>query len=146
MSGVPPEIHVGVLLEESTEMPGGGSSGHAEAWGYRGDHTLDRGNRVVQVGQDVLRAAGLAVGREVATVVAGVVAGIERPASTDGDEDSGALRHNSALGTGSFTIDNLELTFGVKATLGLGQVVTALLTASSEATVEVKLTLGHRKV
>jgi hypothetical protein len=146
MSDVPPEIHVGVLLEESTGMSGGGSSGHAEAWGYRGDHTPDRGNRVVEVGQNVLRAAGQAVGREVATVVAGVVAGIERPATPDGEEANGWLKQNSALSTGSFAIDNLELTFGVKATLGVGQVVTALLTASGEATVEVKLTLSQRKV
>ena len=143
----PLEMHVGVLLEESSAVPAGvGSAGHAEAWGHRGVHIAGDGNQVAQLGQDILHAAAQAVGREVAVVVAGVVAGIEHPSSRDNGADNAVASGDLALNTGSFTIDNLELTFGVKATLGVGPVVTALLTASGEATVEVKLTLSQRNV
>jgi hypothetical protein len=138
-------MHVGVLLEESNAVPDGAdSAGHAEAWGHRGRHIAGDGQQVAQLGQDILQAAAQAVGREVAVVVAGVVAGIERPSSRDSGANNAVASGDLALNTGSFTIDNLELTFGVKATLGVGPVVTALLTASGEATVEVKLTLSQR--
>jgi hypothetical protein len=128
-----PEFQVGVLLDESTALPReGGPAGHTEARGYRGDHAAGRDSRVTKLGQDVLQAAARAVGSEVAMVLAGVVAGIESPGS------------GAAFSTGSFTIDSLELTFGVKATLGAGQAVAALLTAAGEATVDVKLTLTSK--
>ena len=140
-------MHVGVLLEESSAIrDDAGSAGHAEAWGHRGRHIAGDGHQVAQLGQDILQAAAQAVGREVAVVVAGVVAGIERPLSRDSGADKALASGDLLFSTGSFTIDNLELTFGVKTTLGVGPVVTALLTASGEATVEVKLTLSQRNV
>ena len=102
-----PEIHVGVLLESTALPREGGPARHTEAGGYRGDHAAGRDSRVTKLGRDVLQAAARAVGSEVAVVLAGVVAGIESP--------GGAV-----FSTGSFAIDSLELTFGVKATLGAG--------------------------
>ncbi|MEV0128594.1 hypothetical protein AB0H83_09005 [Dactylosporangium sp. NPDC050688] len=149
-----PEIRVGVLLappdgvlmpsgpagpivwepEETDETDELDETGHAQAWGRRGRHAAPR-RSVAVLGQDVLRAAAEAVGREVAVVVSGVVNGLEHPAAPGG-----------AAGppTGSFDIDALDLKFGVKATVGAGKAVEALLSASSEATVEVTLTLRRR--
>src|SRR5215475_10975272 len=107
-------------------------TGHAPAWGRRGRHVAAAGSRVAQLGQDVLRAAAEAVGREIALVVGGVISGIEQP--RDGASSGGVQ-------TGSFAIDDVELKFGVKATLGAGKAVEAFFTASGEATVEVTLTL-----
>ena len=76
-------------------------------------------------------------------VVAGVIAGIERPPEAGGVASAAGNGGNSPINTGSFAIEELELTFGVKAALGAGQAVAAFLTASGEATVEVKLTLKH---
>jgi hypothetical protein len=131
------EIVVGVLLEPATDQDVLADdeldeTGHAPAWGERGRHAATKERRVARLGQEVLVAAAHAVGREVALVVDGIVAGIERPAPNGS---------TGGLHTSSFAIDNLELTFGVKATLGAGKAVEALLTATGEATVEVKLTL-----
>jgi hypothetical protein len=133
------EITVGVLLEESDALDraNGGSdrideAGHVPAAGRRGQHRIIDGSRVAEIGEDILRAAAEAVGREVALVVAGVVSGIERQPTA------------GRPGTGSFDIGDMELKFGVKATLGSGQVISALLTASGEATVEVTLKLQQR--
>lgn len=140
-----PEIRVGVLLapSEGVLTPAGpvvddldetdelDETGHAEAWGRRGRHAAPR-RSVAVLGQDVLRAAAEAVGREVAVVVSGVVDGLEHPGGAAGPA------------TGSFDIDALDLKFGVKATIGAGKAVEALLSASGEATVEVTLTLRRR--
>ncbi|GAA3208576.1 hypothetical protein [Dactylosporangium siamense] len=133
-----PEIQVGVLLTPSPAAAGDveryngelDDSGHAQAWGERGRHAAPR-RTVAVLGQDVLRAAAEAVGREVAVVVSGVVNGLEHPGSAGSQ-------------TGSFDIDGVDLKFGVKATIGAGKAVEALLSASSEATVEVTLTLRRR--
>jgi hypothetical protein len=132
-----PEIHVGVLLEESAGPPqGGGPAGHTEARGYRGDHVGGHDSRVTKLGQDILQATARAVGAEVAAVLAGVVAGIESSVPM-------APRANG--GTGALVIESLELNFGIKATLGVGPAVTALLTAAGEATVDVKVTLSNTR-
>jgi hypothetical protein len=125
----PTEIHVGVLLTE--DMPAGSSEeglddGHVPAAGYRGRHLVGAGQRVCELGHEVLQATAEAVGHEVALVVGGVLAGIERRPLVSSD---------------SFAIGDLELKFGVKATLGAGKAVQALLTATSEATVEVTVKL-----
>jgi hypothetical protein len=111
-------------------------TGHAPAAGQRGQHRRSRGDRMTALGEDVLKAAAEAVGNEVALVVAGVVGGI--------DKRTAARPGRSVLDTGSFDIGDLELKFGVKAVLGSGKAVEALLTASGEATVEVTLTLRRR--
>jgi hypothetical protein len=128
-----PEVTVGVFLPTSDRLPAGDEldlddTGHVPASGWRGRPAAIPGNPVAVLGRDVLRAAAEAIGREVALVVGGVVAGIESP----------------GLPAGSFVVDNLELTFGVKATLGAGKAIEAFLSASSEATVEVKLALKPR--
>ncbi|GAA1499866.1 hypothetical protein GCM10009827_003930 [Dactylosporangium maewongense] len=131
----PSDIRVGVLLGGSGArddlVPGFDpddpeGSGYAEAWGTRGRHAAPREHRIAAIGQDILRAAAEAVGREVALVVGGVVTGLEQ---------------RDQLRTGSFAVSDLQLKFGVKATLGAGKAVEAFLTASNEATVEVTLTL-----
>jgi hypothetical protein len=137
------EITVGVLLAESGNLdpdpwgdpdpwdgPGDDldETGHAPA---SGRPRLSIGSRVVEIGEDVLRAAAEAVGREVALVVAGVVGGMGKQPTI-------------GAGTGAFDISDMEPKFGVTATLGAGQVVSALLTASGEATVEVTLKLERR--
>jgi hypothetical protein len=134
----PLDIRVGVLLTESAPVDSDADqdldgTGHEQAWGNRGRHVAARDGRVALLGREVLRAAAEAVGREVAFVVSGVVAGIEHP--------DPLASGRSRVQTGSFAIDNLEMTFGVKATLGAGKAVEAFLTASGEATVQVKLTL-----
>lgn len=133
------EITVGVLLEESGASDiGDGMSdsfdrtGHAPAAGHRGQHRSTDSSRIAEMGEDVLRAAAEAVGREVALVVAGVVGGMEKHPAT------------GITGTATYGIQDMELKFGVKATLGAGQVISALLTASGEATVEVTLKLQRR--
>ena len=137
MTADPVEIRLGVFLEEvaPVEEPADrdlDETGHAPAAGYRGEHRNTVGRRVALAGEDVLRAAAEAVGREVASVVAGVVRGIEQrgPAATGG----------------SFDVGDVELKFGVKATLGAGKAIEALLTATGEATVEVTLQLRQRSV
>ncbi len=135
-----PEIRLGILLPESVgdeDETNYSPEGHEEAWGTRGRRVAG-GERRAKLGQDILHAAACAVGREVAVVMAGVVAGIESPSSADGE--------NGVVGTGSFAIESLELTFCVKAALGTGPAVEAFLTASGEATVEVKLTLSPRSM
>ena len=132
------EIRVGVLLEEMAPTSDGGDeldeTGHAPASGYRGEHRATLGRRVVVVGDEVLRAAATAVGHEVATVLTGVVAGIEQRAGGSG----------VPARAGSFDVGDMELKFGVKAVLGAGKAVEALLTASGEATVEVTVKLRQR--
>jgi hypothetical protein len=132
------EIRVGVLLEEVTSVSAVGDeldeTGHAPAAGYRGEHRVGSGQRVAVMGDEMLRAAATAVGREVATVLTGVVAGIEQRAGAAG----GAVR------AGSFDVGDVELKFGVKAVLGAGKAVEALLSASGEATVEVTVKLRQR--
>jgi hypothetical protein len=129
------EIRVGVLLDEAVAAGAGGDgldeTGHAPASGYRGEHRAGIGRRVAVLGDDVLRAAATAVGQEVATVLSGVAAGIER-------------RSPSGAQVGSFDIGDVTLKFGVKAVLGVGRAVEALLSASSEATVEVVVSLRPR--
>ncbi|WP_189329829.1 hypothetical protein [Actinoplanes ianthinogenes] len=131
-----PEIRIGVFLAESgspeheVDIETDFDEGHVPAFGYKGRHSIDVSTRVVQLGNDVLRTAAEAVGREVALVVDGVVAGIEERYPADSK---------------NFTIGDLELKFGVKATLGAGKAIEALLTASSEATVEVTLKLSQRQ-
>src|ERR1700683_2766370 len=138
----PVEITLGVLLEDGTqpsalETDGGelDETGHAPATGRRGRHRGDSGNRVAELGEDVLRAAAEAVGREVALVVASVVTGMTSQVPGLGGGTSG---------TGELEIGDMELKFGVKAMLGTGKVEEALLTASGEATVEVTLKLARR--
>jgi hypothetical protein len=132
------EIRVGVLLDEVAKAPGGDDdldeTGHAPASGYRGEHRAGLGRRIAVVGDEVLRAAATAVGHEVATVLTGVVSGIEQRAGTDG----------APVRAGSFDVGDVELKFGVKAVLGAGKAVEALLTASGEATVEVTVKLRQR--
>jgi outer membrane receptor protein involved in Fe transport len=128
-----PEVTVGVFLPASERFEPAveadlDDDGLAPASGWRGRRAAIQGNPVAVVGRDVLRATAEAIGREVALVVGGVVAGIESP----------------GLSAGSFLVDGLELTFGVKATLGAGKAVEAFLSASTEATVEVKLALKPR--
>jgi len=82
----------------------------------------------------VLRAAATAVGREVAAVLTGVATGIEERAGAAG----------AAIRAGSFEVGDVELKFGVKAVLGAGKAVEALLAASGEATVEVTVKLRQR--
>jgi hypothetical protein len=140
-----PGVQVGVLLEEDAGLlQDDSAAGHAEAQGHRGRHVAGRGNPVAQLGQDILHAAAQAVGREVAVVVAGVVDGIERPARTGPGTNGATMDVGMVDDAQPFTIDSLELTFGVKATLGAGQAVAALLTAVGEATVEVKVTMSQR--
>lgn len=127
------EISLGVLLEEASMIGSVDARDDLDETGHvpaAGRHRFTTGNRVVEIGETALRAAAVAVGREVGVVVAGVVGGIEGP--TEGSFD------------GSFAIDNLELKFGVKAVLGTGKAIEALLTASGEATVEVTLKLQKR--
>jgi hypothetical protein len=132
------EIRVGVLLEEVAPASAGGDeldeTGHAPASGYRGEHRAGLGRRVAVVGDEVLRVAATAVGHEVATVLTGVVAGIEQRAGASG----------APVRAGSFDVGDVELKFGVKAVLGAGKAVEALLTASGEATVEVTVKLRQR--
>ena len=136
----PLEIRLGVYLEEagladvdstSDELD---ETGHAPASGHRGQHRV--GNRVALIGEHVLRAAAEAVGREVASVVSGVVRGLEVRAGSLGESQ----------GRDRFEVGEMELSFGVKATLGAGKAVEALLTASGEATVEVRLQLRRPAV
>jgi hypothetical protein len=152
MSQEPLDIRVGVLLAESAAAPDEleqedlDSDRHAEAWGNRGRHVAGPEHQVAQLGHDILHAAAQAVGHEVAVVVSGVVAGIERPTEVDGAAITAATDGGApSINTGTFTIEDLELTFGVKVTLGAGQAVAAFLTASGEATVEVKLALSQSK-
>lgn len=132
------EVRVGVLLEDVTPVSGGGDeldeTGHAPASGYRGEHRAALGRRVAVVGDEMLRAAATVVGHEVATVLTGVVAGLEQRAGV-GD---------APVRAGSFDVGDVELKFGVKAVLGAGKAVEALLTASGEATVEVTVKLRQR--
>jgi hypothetical protein len=136
MGGV--EVRIGVLLDEAA--PSGSDvddldeTGHVPASGYRGDHRVGFGRRVAVLGDEVLRAAATAVGREVATVLGGVVAGIEQS----------AVAGDSVVRAGSFDVGDVELKFGVRAVLGTGKAVEALLSASGEATVEVRVTLRQR--
>ncbi|SDT45546.1 hypothetical protein [Actinoplanes derwentensis] len=130
------DIALGVLLEESAlpepdDLDEPDETGHVPAAGYRGRHTISTGRQVAQIGNDVLRAAAEAVGSEVALVVGGIVAGIESrvPAGAIGTDPQ------------SYEIGDVELKFGVKATLGAGKAVQAFLTATGEATVEVTLKL-----
>jgi hypothetical protein len=133
------DFTVGVMLEDTSgpdieeDDDQTDQTGHTPASGYRGRHRM--GNRAVRVGEDVLRAASEAVGREVALVVAGVVGGIDKRLSTQGNE---------VVDTGTFDIGDMELKFGVKAVFGTGKAIEALLTASGEATVEVTLKLRRR--
>jgi hypothetical protein len=134
------EITVGVLLEESVsdlESDGGETdeTGHVPAAGHRGRHRVAAGSRAVQIGEDALRAAAEAVGHEVALVVASVVRGIDKQSPSLG---------SGAADTGSFSIGDMELKFGVKAVLGTGKAIEALLTAAGEATVEVTLKLQRQ--
>lgn len=139
-----PEIHVGVLLDECVLPPqGDGPAGHTEARGYRGDHVGGHDSRVAKLGRDILQATAQAVGTEVAAVLAGVVAGIERSVPVDSRADDVGVSGGVALSGGGFMIDGLELTFGIKATLGAGPAVAALLTAAGEATVNVKVILSN---
>lgn len=130
------EVRVGVLLDEATPTPRGGDeldeTGHVPAAGYRGEHRVGFGHRVAVLGDEVLRAAATAVGQEVATVLTGVVAGMEQRAG------------GSVVRAGSFDVGDVELKFGVKAVLGAGKAVEALLAASGEATVEVTVKLRQR--
>jgi hypothetical protein len=132
------EVRVGVLLDEavppSSDFDDLDETGHVPASGYRGEHRVGFGRRVVVLGDEVLRAAATAVGHEVATVLGGVVTGIERSAVAGG----------SVVRAGSFDVGDVELTFGVRAVLGVGKAVEALLTASGEATVQVRVTLRQR--
>jgi hypothetical protein len=68
-------------------------------------------------------------------VVASVVRGIDKQSPSLG---------SGAADTGSFSIGDMELKFGVKAVLGTGKAIEALLTAAGEATVEVTLKLQRQ--
>jgi hypothetical protein len=129
---VMPNIRVGVLLPHSAGEPRPDEldeTGHKPAFGGRRRAKDDEESRIAVLGHQVLQAAANAIGHEVAFVVNGVVEGIEKNAASANGQIS------------SYAIDNLEMTFGVKATLGAGKAVEAFLTASGEATVQVKLTL-----
>ena len=137
----PVDIQVGVLLATSQparadDADGDGDlddPGYAPAFGNRGRRrTAEQDNRVAQLGQDVLRAAAEAIGREINLVVGGVISGLEQ--RVDGT-------HAAAVGDASLGIEEVALKFGVKATLGVGKAIEAFFTASGEATVEVTLTL-----
>lgn len=134
------DVTVGVLLGEAHDSDRTtdelDETGHAPAAGRRRRENGIR-NHMVVMGEDVLRSAAEAVGREVALVVAGVVGGIDARGADSGE---------GVLDTGSFDIGDVELKFGVKAVLGAGKAVEALLTASGEATVEVTLRLQKRPV
>jgi len=130
------EISLGVLFDERSVNDEGAvdeldETGHVPAAGHRGARAADFARRVAVVGDEALRAAALAVGHEVASVLTGVVTGIEARSEHDG----------AVLRTGSFGVEGIELKFGVKTVLGAGKVMEALLTASSEATVEVTVKL-----
>jgi hypothetical protein len=131
LPGLPPLAaeETGYRTGPDLDGEGGEDSGYGEAFGRRGRHIDDRENRVAQLGRDVLTAAAEAVGRQVCVVVSGIVAGIDPVDGTPG------------LDVGTFQVDNLELTFGVKVALGAGNAVQAFFTASGEATVGVKLAL-----
>lgn len=127
------EVRLGVLLDEVAPAAPESveeldDTGHVPASGYRGAHREGFRRRVVVVSDEVLRAAATAVGREVAEVVSGVVAGLEEKVPR----------------VGSFDVGDVELKFGVKAVLGAGKAVEALLSASGEATVEVTVKLRQR--
>ena len=130
----PVDIRVGVLLPPSGSLsddgPGHVDNGYEPALGSRKRDGEARENRVAQIGQNVLRAAAEAIGREIDLVVGGVISGIEQ-------------RADSAQ-SGSFAIDDVVLKFGIKATIGAGKAIEAFFTASGEATVEVSLTLRPR--
>jgi hypothetical protein len=134
------QIQLGVLLpplaaEETSSQAGpdldseGEDSGYGEASGSLGRHINDRESRVAQLGRDVLADAAEAVGRQVCAVVSGVVARIDPVDGTSG------------LDVGTYHVDSLELSFGVRVTLGGGNAIQAFFTASGEATVGVKLVL-----
>ena len=150
MGDRPISVRVGVFLDQDQEEPEPGQEGLYGHTGATGRKSPSRAwkNRVVELGEDVLRAAAQAVGNEIAVVVAGVVGGIDRPgaggAANGADTDVPAPTTSSVLDTGSFSIESVELTFGVKASVGVGPAVTALLTAGGEADVEVKITLVQR--
>ncbi|GAA4263096.1 hypothetical protein [Dactylosporangium darangshiense] len=135
------EVRVGVLLEEATpvgdDLDELDETGHVPASGYRGEHRAGTARRIAVLGDQALRTAATAVGLEVATVLTGVVAGIVRRAGADA-ADGATVR------AGSFDIGDVELKFGVKAVLGAGKAVEALLTATGEATVEVTVKLKQR--
>lgn len=127
-----PEFRLGVLFADASSVVDDDldETGHARAVG-RWNRSATRGAVAEgHVGEELLRAAALAVGREVAVVVSGVIAGL--------DARNGAT---PALQTGALVLDDLELTFGVKASLGAGKVVEAFLTATTEATIQVSLKL-----
>lgn len=125
-------IQVGVLLPTGVDqeiLDELDETGHKPAFGGRRRDKSDDRSRVAILGNQILQEVASAIGQEVALVVSGVVEGIEK---------------NPAVASGqisSYDIDNLEMTFGVKATIGAGKAVEAFLTASGEATVQVKLTL-----
>jgi hypothetical protein len=126
MAGEAIDIQVGVILPQTAKDVAHDldDTGHQPAFGRR-DRSNSEG-RVVALGHQVLQATARAIGREVAFVVGGVV---------DEIDNSTALADGA---TGSYAIDTLEMTFGVKAALGAGKAIEAFLTASSEATVEVQ--------
>jgi len=116
------------------ELPGT-DAGHVPAWGERGRHAAPRGARVALLGQRALVHSAEAIGREIGLVINAVVTGMQAKAPTlTGTSESAE----------AFAVDNLELKFGVKATLASGKAIHALLTASGEATVEVKVTLRQQ--
>lgn len=135
------EIRLGVLLEVEAEPEDGwpvgetdlDETGHVPAQGYRGTHRTKMTRRIAVTGEETLHAAATAVGREIASVLVGVAVGLERS----------ALPRADTARTASLDIDDIELKFGVKATLGTGKAIEALLTAAGEATVEVTVRLSR---
>lgn len=131
------EFALGVLIEVD-DAAGGfeggpGQGGDVPASGHRGQHRGNGARRMVLASEDALRAVAYAVGREVATVVTGVVRGI------DGDP----LLGSAGAADRPFDVGDIELKFGVKAAAGVGKPI-ALMTASGEATVEVTVKLRRR--
>ncbi|WP_380126824.1 hypothetical protein [Dactylosporangium cerinum] len=132
------EFTLGVLLEVDGAPVGVEEwleeGGDVPASGRRGTHRSTAGSRLVRAGEDALRVTAHAIGREVATVVAGVMNGI------DGDP----LLGSAGAADRPFDVGDLELKFGVKTVLGAGKMVEAFMTASGETAVEVTVTLHRR--
>lgn len=123
-------VSVGVLLPAVDQAPGyertGAIPGHQEASGMR------TSRRVAELGEDVIRSAAQAVGTQIGLVAGEVATRVAESVEVAG---LGAAKE-------TFRIDSVELTFGVSISLGAGKAVEALLSASTDATVEVKLVLS----
>jgi hypothetical protein len=89
-----------------------------------------RGPRVTQIGQDALTASARLVGEQVGMVVRETLAGMERA----------ELAQATAAG---LRASSVELSFGVKLTVGAGKAIEAVVTAGGEASVQVVVTLDR---